>query len=96
MTIFGLLAFAVITERVVQLFKDSYNEEIPLAKIGSMILGVILSIAYELDLMQLIGFSDNVRIIGCVLTGILISGGSNYVADLVQTLENIMKPTKEE
>lgn len=48
--------------------------------------GVVASIAYNIDLFESVGFVTAFPIVGQILTGILISRGSNYVFDLIGQL----------
>ena len=55
----------------------------------SLIFGIFIAVAYKIDLLKLANIESEIPYIGCVLTGILFSRGSNYVHDILQTL-NIM------
>lgn len=52
----------------------------------SLILGVIIAVSYEMDLLKLLNIESKVPYIGSILTGILFSRGSNYIYDLINTL----------
>ena len=54
----------------------------------SLVLGVTIAVAYNFDLLKHFGMQSNIPYIGCVLTGILVSRGSNYVYDLIGKLSN--------
>lgn len=56
--------------------------------IVSLVLGVTIAVAYNFDLLKHFGMQSNIPYIGCVLTGILVSRGSNYVYDLIGKLSN--------
>ena len=55
----------------------------------SPIFGILIAVAYKIDLLKLVNIESNIPYIGSVLTGILFSRGSNYVHDILKTL-NIM------
>lgn len=55
----------------------------------SLVFGILIAVAYKIDLLKLVNIESNIPYIGSVLTGILFSRGSNYVHDILKTL-NIM------
>ena len=55
----------------------------------SLIFGILIAVAYKIDLLKLVNIESNIPYIGSVLTGILFYRGSNYVHDILKTL-NIM------
>lgn len=55
----------------------------------SLAFGIFIAVAYKIDLLKLANIESEIPHIGCVLTGILFSRGSNYVHDILQTL-NVM------
>jgi len=54
--------------------------------IFSASIGIVLSLAYQLDLLATLGMESRIPVVGMVLTGILISRGSNFVWDIWQKL----------
>jgi hypothetical protein len=50
------------------------------------VVGVALSIAYNLDLLALFEYQAAIPPVGLVITGLIISRGSNYFHDLVSLL----------
>lgn len=52
-------------------------------------LGVLVTLAYNIDVFSLLGINTVVPFIGAILTGILISRGSNYIFDLLRTLQGV-------
>lgn len=55
----------------------------------SLIFGILIAVAYKIDLLKLVNIESNIPYIGSVLTGILFSRGSNYVHDILKTLNII-------
>jgi len=55
----------------------------------SLIFGIFIAIAYKIDLLNLVDIKSEIPYVGSVLTGILFSRGSNYIHDILKTL-NIM------
>ena len=56
------------------------------------VLGVLLCVAYGADLLTLLGLVSPVPYIGSVLTGLLISRGSNVFNDMISRLNVIRTP----
>lgn len=50
--------------------------------IGSLVIGVLISILAKIDIFELQGLVLSIPFIGYILTGILISRGSNFIHDL--------------
>jgi hypothetical protein len=60
-------------------------------KIGTIVIGVLIAVGVRVDLFTFIGISMDVPYLGFILTGILISRGSNYVHDLLGKIEKPLK-----
>ena len=89
---FGIIFFAIITERLVTYINTFFVEsKFQFKMLSAIILGVGVSMAYKLDLLVLFGIETTVPYVSYILTGILISGGSNYVYDLIGKFTNIKK-----
>lgn len=57
------------------------------------LVGIVLSLAYRVDLLAMFGYHAFHPIAGMVLTGILVGRGSNYMHDLVDRyFQPIPKP----
>ena len=52
----------------------------------SLIFGIFIAVAYKIDLLKLADIESEMPYIGSILTGVLISRGSNYVYDLMSKL----------
>ena len=47
---------------------------------------IVFAFAYKFDLPRYLNMESNIPYVGCILTGILISRGSNYIYDLISKL----------
>jgi hypothetical protein len=56
-----------------------------------IILGITVTLAYNIDIFALLGIISRVPYVGSVLTGIIISRGSNYIFDLIKALQSAGK-----
>ncbi len=52
----------------------------------SVVLGIAVSFAYKLDLPNCFSLSSKVTFLGEVITGILISRGSNFIHDFISKI----------
>jgi hypothetical protein len=59
-----------------------------IGKVGSLIIGLTIAFSYSLDLPSIIGLTDGYKLFGVILTGILISRGSNFIHDLIKIIQN--------
>lgn len=89
----GLFLIAVIVEGLISYANMilSADKTIDWKCVSAIVLGVFIGISYNLDLLGLFGVHSSVPFIGNVLTGILLSRGSNYLADLIKVISNISK-----
>ena len=84
---FGIVAFSILVEAIVtyvnQFFVDGhFSWKMSIA----IVLGILVAVAYNLDLPAYFNLESQIPYIGCILTGILISRGSNYVFDIIKKL----------
>ncbi|MCY6371844.1 hypothetical protein [Clostridium ganghwense] len=52
----------------------------------SIIVGIALSIVYQLDFPAMWGLNSRITVVGEIITGLLISRGSNFIHDIVKKL----------
>jgi hypothetical protein len=52
----------------------------------SIAIGVLAAVAFNLDIFAQMGMVSRIPFFGCVLTGILVSRGSNYIFDLFKSI----------
>lgn len=89
---FGIIVLAIVVEGIVTYVKEWFvNNKFHWQQAVTVILGIFVCIAYNLDLIQVLGVTSTIPYVGCVLTGILISRGSNYIFDLISKLQNPKK-----
>lgn len=80
---FSIVTFAVLIEAIITYFNEFYVQgNICWQMVFSLVLGIVVAVAYKLDLPAYFNLKSDVPYVGCVLTGILLSRGSNYVFDL--------------
>ena len=88
MNIAVIVAVAILIEGLVEYGKtiaDTFNDgekRTALIQVITIVIGVGLAFAFDADMFVPLGLTVN-HYIGMVLTGIVMSRGSNYVSDLV-------------
>lgn len=83
----GIIILSIITEGVITYVKTFFVEcKIQWQMIGALILGVLVGVGYNADLLRLFKLQSTIPYLGNVLTGILISRGSNYIFDLIDKI----------
>ena len=86
----GLISFAILIEGIITYINQFFvNGSFCWEMLFSISLGIIVALAYNLDLPEYFNIKARVPYIGCVLTGILISRGSNYIFDLLSEFTQI-------
>lgn len=85
-----MIMVAILIEGIVTYFNEFFvSGNMPWQMICSLVLGIITSVSYKLDLPKYLGLKSSITYIGSILTGILISRGSNYLYDLINKLTKI-------
>ena len=82
MELVTILILAITLEALIEYGKLIFvKHSINWTQIVALLCGVLLAIAAQVDLFALVGVSFILPYVGMVLTGIIFSRGSNYVAD---------------
>ena len=90
MTIIKILHAAVVIEALVSYGKMIVvDKKIQWPVIIAIALGIAVAVAFGLDIFAQIGMRSTIPYFGIVLTGMVISRGSNYVYDLFDKLNEI-------
>ena len=85
--IVGFIASAVIVEGIITYINQIVkNKRVHWENVVAILVGCIVTYNLNLDFFNLLGLHETYGIIGVILTGILISRGSNYVFELYDRL----------
>ena len=85
---FVLVLMAIVIEGVITYIKEIFvNKNVMWQQVLGIVLGIVVAIGYNADLFALFGLTSTIPLLGCVLTGVLLSRGSNYIFDLVKQLQ---------
>ena len=87
-----IFVMSFVTVSIYDIIKSFYkNNKIDINAIVTAIIGVILSVAAQLDVFALLGINFAIPYLGMVLTGLVISKGSNYVYDFITKIILLIK-----
>lgn len=87
-----ILILSIIGEAIWETIKMFWQEgKISMDRIGALIVCIVIVWSTDLDIMTTIGIPVKFKVIGILLTGILISRGSNFIHDLFNSVNNISK-----
>ncbi|HOK41725.1 MAG TPA: hypothetical protein PLD27_11885 [bacterium] len=95
---FSIIILSIIVEKCVGIIKDFRKKKLSpsIIRFCSLVLGIILTIITKLGILRVLNIlarqdSIIVEYIDYIITGIIISRGSNVVHDLFSLLEKINK-----
>ena len=82
-----LVIAALLVESVWETLKMIWNDgKFSVNSLGALLMGVLVAVFAGLDLFSLVGIDMKVAILGQILTGIILSRGSNFIHDLLSKL----------
>jgi hypothetical protein len=90
----GIIFFAIVIEALICYTRTFIVDRRPQWQIiFGVLIGIGISFAYGIDLFEIAGYTSTVEHIGPLLTGVLLSRGSNYVFDFIgkMTVKNVDK-----
>jgi len=77
---------AVVVEAIIEYFSSTLSKDFKPKYLLSVSFGSTFAILYGLDLLAILGLETPVPYVGMILTGILLSRGSNYISDFIKKL----------
>ncbi len=85
--LFGaIVAGSVLIEAVIEALKSIKNGGFQWQYYLSIVIGVVVTVVYGLDLFTAVGLNTDIPHIGSVLSGIILARGANVVSDLIAKL----------
>lgn len=88
--IISILLLSIVLEYIVKIVKPMIPIEtvfnIPTASLVSLFFGIVISLSNLSNIFDMLGFQMVYPIVGQILTGVLISGGSGFVHELFSKL----------
>lgn len=80
-----VLVFATLNESIIEYLLGSLPQVRPYLPLVALAFGVLLAFSYQLNLFsQLLGIKSNIVEVDYLLSGFIISRGSNFVNDFAQ------------
>ena len=84
-----LVVMAFLVEAIWETLKMTWQEgKVKGDRIGALFVGILLALSIKADILVAIGMKSSFKYVGVIVTGILISRGSNFMHDLVSKLTN--------
>jgi len=94
MNIIQLIIVALIVEAVWETAKMIWQDgKVNVDRLGTICFGILLAFGAKVDFLALVGIPLVIPYLGYVLTGLLISRGSNFVHDLWISIQNLSVKT---
>ena len=93
MTVALIISVAILVEALVEYGKSiegmfsEHDYKTAITQLVTIGLGIALSFAFHINVFEVLGMEVS-AIVGTILTGIIISRGSNYTSDLIGKLTN--------
>lgn len=84
--LFGAIVVEAIVEIVRNIDERNTCWKYWLSVALGQIIGIVVAVNYRIDVFSLVGIEGKIPIIGAILTGIILSRGSNIVSDVIDRL----------
>lgn len=90
--LFMIISVSIIAESVWETLKMVWqNGKVSIDRIGALVVSISITIGTQIDIFNLFGIKTTIPFMGIILTGILVSRGSNFIHDLLEKLSRSMK-----
>ena len=83
-TVEALIEYA---KTIIRMLEDKQYKTFA-TQVAAILIAVFISFAAQIDVYSLVGISFAVSWLGTLLTGIVISRGSNYASDFIKRIQN--------
>lgn len=60
-------------------------------RLGALAFGELIAVGCNIDFMNAVGLPTNIPYMGVILTGVLISRGSNFMHDFLDSINNFQR-----
>lgn len=88
----AFIAASIVVEALISYANIIVKKRVKWKMIFAIIIGCILAVDLRLDIFSMLEIDEMNSIIGTLMTGVIISRGSNYVYDLYDRLTNWKRP----
>lgn len=87
--LFLVIVVSILAESIWETLKMTWqNGKVSIDRIGALAVSLVLAVTTKLDLLALLGLETTIPYMGVILTGIIISRGSNFAHDLLVKVNN--------
>ncbi|MCX7759443.1 MAG: hypothetical protein N2169_07565 [bacterium] len=91
-----IILLALFTEAIWETLKlIKTKDKINYDRIGATAVGVLIAISANVDIFSYLGRPLTIKYLGAILTGILISRGSNFIHDLLGSVSSMYQRNKQ-
>lgn len=95
-TLVLVIVFAVLVEALIEYAKTigkaivGKQYKTAVTQLVAVVVGVVLCVAGNADMFAALGITFSIKMLGTVLTGIIISRGANYASDIMKRIQSIV------
>jgi hypothetical protein len=82
-----LFIFAILVEALISMTVGDLTTPKWVKKVASIVLGVGVCIVYKVGLIALLGVEGGIPMVDFILTGVIISRGSNFLNDILTRIK---------
>lgn len=88
----NVIIISIILEGLINTIKEvKKGKDINKVVLLSIVFGIIIAVATNINIFEILGIGVDFPYVGSIFTGILISRGSNFVHDLISKLNENLK-----
>lgn len=88
--LFAVMVLSIIVEAIIEYLGKPLPSTIK--PYIAAALAVVVCVAYQADVLALVGLPAAPYRIGAILTGLVIGRGSNYLADILRRIQTVPAP----
>lgn len=92
-----ILVAAFLAEAIWETLKMIWQPgKLVIDRVGALVVGILIALVFGLNLFTILGFTVQwpaLALVGVVLTGILLSRGSNFIHDLLKAIITMINGT---
>ena len=83
-----MIILLLIIEGIISYFKEFFVDGVFQWQVMvAIVIGIFVAAVYNIDIFEIVGLKANIPYVGNVLSGILISRGSNYIFDVIKKIK---------
>jgi hydrogenase/urease accessory protein HupE len=88
MSIIGILLLATLIEgTITYIWGESSDTPRPALRYISLALGIVVAVAYKIDIPAIVGLASEYSVVGYIVSGLIIGRGANYINDIFKLIQ---------